>query len=126
MFLRKLWAWKAAQGAWLKEPLCVCCADNENIGCLQLTRVGSRRVVQIGACIAIILSIIGQSLLLNNSAKLLPSHLVNDLACICVPSPSIFWRMGEKPSEPVAYISTRHALLDLCTFTVPKSECLAC
>jgi hypothetical protein len=37
-------------------------ADNENIGCLQLTRVGSRRVVQIGACIAIILSVIGRLL----------------------------------------------------------------
>ena len=45
----------------------VCCADNENIGCLQLTRVGSRRIVQIGACIAIILSVIGQPSLLLNS-----------------------------------------------------------
>ena len=41
------------------------CADNENIGCLQLTRVGSRRVVQIGACIAIILSVIGRLLVLS-------------------------------------------------------------
>ena len=49
------------EGSYTSSKPDECCvrSDNENIGCLQLTRVGSRRVVQIGACIAIILSIIG-------------------------------------------------------------------
>ncbi len=34
-------------------------AYNENIGALQLTRVGSRRVIQVGACIMIVISVIG-------------------------------------------------------------------
>ena len=40
---------------------CVGChvAYNENIGALQLTRVGSRRVIQVGACIMIVISVIG-------------------------------------------------------------------
>ncbi|CAL5222118.1 g4434 [Coccomyxa viridis] len=54
-------------------------AYNENIGCLQLTRVGSRRVVQIGACIAIILSIIGK---FGGLFASLPQAMVSGLFCV--------------------------------------------
>ncbi|CAL8465374.1 g4910 [Coccomyxa elongata] len=54
-------------------------AYNENIGAMQLTRVGSRRVIQVGACIAIIISVIGKFGAIFAS---LPQAMVSGLFCV--------------------------------------------
>ncbi|KAF8056380.1 NAT1 [Scenedesmus sp. PABB004] len=54
-------------------------AYNENIGALQITRVGSRRVVQIGACFAIIMGLIGK---FGGMFASLPSAMVSGLFCV--------------------------------------------
>lgn len=41
-------------------PACLSCVALQNIGAMQITRVGSRRVIQLGACCAIIMGLIGK------------------------------------------------------------------
>ena len=51
-------------------------AYNENIGAMQITGVGSRIVVQTGACIIIVVAIIGEPCICHDcliAATLLPS-----------------------------------------------------
>eukprot|EP00878_Enallax_costatus_P011584 GHUV01012092.1.p1 GENE.GHUV01012092.1~~GHUV01012092.1.p1 ORF type:complete len:539 (+),score=86.91 GHUV01012092.1:909-2525(+) len=54
-------------------------AYNENIGAMQITRVGSRRVVQLGAVCAIIMGLIGK---FGGLFASLPNAMVSGLFCV--------------------------------------------
>lgn len=54
-------------------------AYNENIGAIQITRVGSRFVVQLGACLMILLGLIGK---FGGLFASLPSPMISGLFCI--------------------------------------------
>ena len=56
-------------------------AYNENIGAMQITRVGSRRVVQVGAIIAVIFGLIGATAICAASRQDLA--VAESLLCLC-------------------------------------------
>ncbi|KAK9789229.1 hypothetical protein WJX73_005194 [Symbiochloris irregularis] len=54
-------------------------AYNENIGAMQITRVGSRRVIQVGSCIIIIVALIGK---FGGLFASMPIAMVGGLFCV--------------------------------------------